>query len=219
MWVTNLYKGLQHQVNMRRRSLEVGTHLFASYIIIFRLSHPCLYTISSGELLALGNPQKRMEREAGAKIVIKGEGSAKKGKLLQKWDMRKDPRGNEELHVLIEADNAVSLEKAAGMIKNLLVPIDVVVNQRKRAQRRELAALNGTIRDDEIFRLCGEPDYRQYSCSARNSIFKSHATCKISDCQMKTSCCNNMYNKYKKLFAALGGGVDSTNRPGANNAR
>ena len=98
-----------------------------------------------------------MERETGAKIVIRGKGSAKEGRLPQKRDMRPDPGENEELHVLVEADNADSLERAAGMVEKLLVPVDEGLNEHKRAQLRELAALNGTIRDDEFCRLCGEP--------------------------------------------------------------
>ncbi|OAY80497.1 Branchpoint-bridging protein, partial [Ananas comosus] len=60
-----------------------------------------------------GNTQKRMERETGAKIVIRGKGSVKEGKLLQKRDMKPDPAENEDLHVLVEADTQEALEAAA----------------------------------------------------------------------------------------------------------
>lgn len=163
-----------------------------------------------------GNTQKRMERETGAKIVIRGKGSAKEGRLPQKRDMRPDPGENEELHVLVEADNADSLERAAGMVEKLLVPVDEGLNEHKRAQLRELAALNGTIRDDEFCRLCGEPGHRQYACPARNSTFKSDVVCRICgdgghptiDCPVKGSSPSKMDDEYKNFLAELGGGVD-----------
>lgn len=165
-----------------------------------------------------GNTQKRMERETGAKIVIRGKGSAKEGRLPQKRDMRPDPGENEELHVLVEADNADSLERAAGMVEKLLVPVDEGLNEHKRAQLRELAALNGTIRDDEFCRLCGEPGHRQYACSARNSTFKSDVVCRICgdgghptiDCPVKDSTPGKMDDEYENFLAELGGGIDGT---------
>lgn len=167
-----------------------------------------------------GNTQKRMERETGAKIVIRGKGSAKEGRLPQKRDMRPDPGENEELHVLVEADNQDSLDRAAGMVEKLLVPVDEGLNEHKRAQLRELAALNGTIRDDEFCRLCGEPGHRQYACPARNSTFKSDVVCRICgdgghptiDCPVKGSSPGKMDDEYKNFLAELGGGAD---RPGA----
>ncbi|KAH7434907.1 hypothetical protein KP509_06G040400 [Ceratopteris richardii] len=170
-----------------------------------------------------GNTQKRMERETGAKIVIRGKGSAKEGKLPQKRDMRPDPGENEDLHVLVEADNPESLEKAASMVEKLLVPVDEVLNEHKRAQLRELAALNGTIRDEEFCRLCGEPGHRQYACPARNSTFKSDVVCRICgdgghptiDCPVKGSSPGKMDDEYKNFLAELGGGADSAGGAGS----
>ncbi|BAH92637.1 Os04g0385700 [Oryza sativa Japonica Group] len=107
-----------------------------------------------------GNTQKRMEKETGAKIVIRGKGSVKEGKLLQKRDMKPDPSENEDLHVLVEAETQEALDAAAGMVEKLLTPVDEVLNEHKRQQLRELAALNATIRDDECCRNCGEPGHR-----------------------------------------------------------
>ncbi|KAJ6701492.1 BRANCHPOINT-BRIDGING PROTEIN-LIKE [Salix koriyanagi] len=108
-----------------------------------------------------GNTQKRMERETGAKIVIRGKGSVKEGRLQQKRDLKPDPSENEDLHVLVEADTQEALDAAAGMVEKLLQPVDEVLNEHKRQQLRELATLNGTIRDEEYCRLCGEPGHRQ----------------------------------------------------------
>ncbi|KAJ8504150.1 hypothetical protein OPV22_005036 [Ensete ventricosum] len=159
-----------------------------------------------------GNTQKRMEKETGAKIVIRGKGSIKEGKLLQKRDYKPDPAENEDLHVLVEAETQESLEAASTMIEKLLQPVDEVLNEHKRQQLRELAALNGTIRDEEFCRLCGEPGHRQYACPARTSTFKSDVLCKICgdgghptiDCPMKGAG-KKMDDEYQNFLAELGG--------------
>ncbi|XP_051122894.1 splicing factor-like protein 1 [Andrographis paniculata] len=160
-----------------------------------------------------GNTQKRMEKETGAKIVIRGKGSVKEGRLQQKRDLKHDPSENEDLHVLVEADTQEALEAAAGMVEKLLQPVDEVLNEHKRQQLRELAALNGTIRDEEFCRLCGEPGHRQYACPSRTSTFKSDVLCKICgdgghptiDCPVKNTTGKKMDDEYQNFLAELGG--------------
>ena len=94
-----------------------------------------------------GNTQKRMERETGAKISLRGKGSVMPGRGMSK----PDPTEHEELHVVVTADNEQSLEKAAAMVEQLLVPTSDDQNQHKRMQLRELAALNGTLRSDDYW--------------------------------------------------------------------
>ncbi|KAF7824875.1 splicing factor-like protein 1 [Senna tora] len=162
-----------------------------------------------------GNTQKRMERETGAKIVIRGKGSVKEGRLQQKRDLKPDPSENEDLHVLVEAETQESLEAAAGMVEKLLQPVDEVLNEHKRQQLRELAALNGTIRDEEFCRLCGEPGHRQYACPSRTSTFKSEVVCKHCgdgghpsiDCPVKGATGKKMDDEYQNFLAELGGTV------------
>ncbi|OMO75923.1 hypothetical protein COLO4_25791 [Corchorus olitorius] len=162
-----------------------------------------------------GNTQKRMEKETGAKIVIRGKGSVKEGRLQQKRDLKPDPSENEDLHVLVEADTQESLEAAAAMVEKLLQPVDEVLNEHKRQQLRELAALNGTIRDEEYCRLCGEPGHRQYACPSRTSTFKSDVSCKICgdgghptiDCPMKGSTGKKMDDEYQNFLAEVGATV------------
>ncbi|GFQ05068.1 branchpoint-bridging protein [Phtheirospermum japonicum] len=169
-----------------------------------------------------GNTQKRMERETGAKIVIRGKGSVKEGRLQQKRDMKHDPAENEDLHVLVEADTQDALDAAAGMVEKLLQPVDEVLNEHKRQQLRELAALNGTIRDEEYCRLCGEPGHRQYACPSRLSTFKSDVLCKICgdgghptiDCPVKNTTGKKMDDEYQNFLAELGGTVpESLTKP------
>ncbi|KAF5843366.1 hypothetical protein DUNSADRAFT_17944 [Dunaliella salina] len=95
-----------------------------------------------------GNTQKRMEKETGAKIAIRGRGSVKEGRL-RKDSSKPDPSENEELHVLVTADTDEQADIAAAMVKKLLMPLDETMNEHKRTQLRELAALNGTLRDIE----------------------------------------------------------------------
>ncbi|KAL3524146.1 hypothetical protein ACH5RR_016980 [Cinchona calisaya] len=162
-----------------------------------------------------GNTQKRMERETGAKIVIRGKGSVKEGRLQQKRDLKPDPAENEDLHVLVEAETQESLEAAAAMVEKLLQPVDEVLNEHKRQQLRELAALNGTIRDEEFCRLCGEPGHRQYACPSKTSTFKSDVLCKICgdgghptiDCPVKNTTGKKMDDEYQSFLAELGGTV------------
>ncbi|CAL5429641.1 unnamed protein product [Camellia sinensis] len=160
-----------------------------------------------------GNTQKRMEKETGAKIVIRGKGSIKEGRLGQKRDLKFDPAENEDLHVLVEAETQESLDAAAGMVEMLLHPVDEGLNEHKRQQLRELAALNGTIREDEYCRLCGEPGHRQYACPSRMSTFKSEVLCKICgdgghptiDCPVKGTVGKKMDDEYQNFLAELGG--------------
>lgn len=68
---------------------------------------------------------------------------------INKWQQlgRKDGKQNdgedEELHVLITADNRDSLDKAAHMVEQLLIPINEEQNKHKQDQLRELAIING----------------------------------------------------------------------------
>ena len=50
------------------------------------------------------------------------------------------------------------------MIQELLVPTDEARNEHKRLQLRELAALNGTLKDDQHCYLCGQSGHRQFEC-------------------------------------------------------
>lgn len=162
-----------------------------------------------------GNTQKRMAKETGAKIVIRGKGSVKEGRLQQKRDLNFDPAENEDLHVLVEADTQESLDAAVGMVEKLLQPVDEVLNEHKRQQLRELAALNGTIKDEEYCRLCGEQGHRQFACPSRFSTFKSDVLCKICgdgghptiDCPVKGTTGKKMDDEYQNFLAELGGSM------------
>ncbi len=91
-----------------------------------------------------------METESGAKIAIRGKGSVKEGK--GRSDAAHTSNQEEDLHCLIMADTEEKIIKAKALIHNVIetaASIPEGQNELKRNQLRELAALNGTLRDDE----------------------------------------------------------------------
>jgi len=88
-----------------------------------------------------------MEKQTGAKISIRGKGSAKDGKGAKK-NAPTFPDDDDELHVLIAADTNEQVKQAAEMIEKLLIPVEEGRNEHKRLQLRKLAEINGTLRDN-----------------------------------------------------------------------
>lgn len=124
-----------------------------------------------------------METESGAKIAIRGKGSVKEGK--GKSDAAHASNQDEDLHCLIMADTEDKVNKAKQLIHNVIETVSCSLsafliianslqaastpeaqNTLKREQLRELAALNGTLRDDEnqACQNCGEIGHRKYDC-------------------------------------------------------
>lgn len=114
-----------------------------------------------------GNTQKKMEKESGCKIVIRGKGSVKEGRTKTK----PDASDNEDIHVLIIGDSKDKVDVAASMVEKLLVPVEESMNDHKSKQLRELALINGTLRDDTQCRLCGEQGHKSYACPSRTTSF------------------------------------------------
>lgn len=115
-----------------------------------------------------GNTLKKMETESQAKIAIRGKGSVKEGK--GRSDAAHSSNQEEDLHCLIMADTEDKVNKAKKLIHNVIETVSLPrciyprssmltirqaasipegQNELKRNQLRELAALNGTLRDDE----------------------------------------------------------------------
>ncbi|KAF1829649.1 hypothetical protein BDW02DRAFT_583520 [Decorospora gaudefroyi] len=136
-----------------------------------------------------GNTLKKMETESGAKIAIRGKGSVKEGK--GRSDAAHTSNQEEDLHCLIMADTEDKVNKAKKLIHNVIetvIPptricssaqysqyqaasIPEGQNELKRNQLRELAALNGTLRDDEnqACQNCGEIGHRKYDCPQKQN--------------------------------------------------
>ncbi len=59
-----------------------------------------------------------------------------------------------------QAGLSLQVDAAERMIRDLLRPEDESRNEHKRLQLRELAALNGTLKDEEFCFLCGSAGHR-----------------------------------------------------------
>ncbi|TFY82879.1 hypothetical protein EWM64_g1135 [Hericium alpestre] len=127
-----------------------------------------------------GNSLKKMERESGAKISIRGKGSVKEGKARPD-QFAED--AEEDLHCLVLAETD---EKVAACVKMINRVIETAAstpegqNDHKRNQLRELAALNGTLRDDEnqICQNCGGVGHRKYDCPEQRN-FTANIICRV----------------------------------------
>lgn len=114
-----------------------------------------------------GNTQKRMEKESNCKIAIRGKGSVKEGSKGKKMNADE----NDDLHVLITGEREEDLDRAAKEVQSLLVPVDDQKNSHKQKQLRELALINGTLRDDDFCHICGEKGHRQWECPNRERTY------------------------------------------------
>ncbi|KAJ7184403.1 splicing factor SF1 [Mycena filopes] len=125
-----------------------------------------------------GNSLKKMERESGAKISIRGKGSVKEGKARP--DQFADD-AEEDLHCFVLAESAENVAACVKMINKVIETAASTPegdNEHKRNQLRELATLNGTFRDDEsqLCHNCGETGHHQYSCPGQKN-FTANITC------------------------------------------
>ncbi|KIR68532.1 branchpoint-bridging protein [Cryptococcus bacillisporus CA1873] len=175
-----------------------------------------------------GNSLKKMERESGAKISIRGKGSVKEGKG-RPGNFPHDEE--DELHCLITADDESKVKACVALINKVIETAASTPegeNDHKRNQLRELASLNGTLRDDEnqLCQNCGEKGHRRWECPQQR-VYSANVICRICggaghmarDCRGRGDP-NLTQNKqtafdseYTALMAELGEGGGST--PGA----
>jgi hypothetical protein len=125
-----------------------------------------------------------MEKESGCKIVIRGKGSQKEGRA----NHRPQPGDDEDLHVLIQGENEAAVTATTKEVEKLLVPIDETKNEHKARQLRELAVINGTLRDEIICRMCGQPGHRQIQCPQRSQSWQpANIRCQICNSDLHPS--------------------------------
>jgi len=154
----------------------------------------CIANLSSSSSLLIvglligprGNTLKKMESESGAKIAIRDKGSVKEGK--GRSDAAHTSNQEEDLHCLIMADTEEKVNKAKKLINNIIETVCLCgcccgncadkeqaasipegQNELKRNQLRELAALNGTLRDDEN-QACQNCKYSVYFKDCANTM-------------------------------------------------
>lgn len=181
----------------KQRKIYVPTERFPEYNFIGLILGP------------RGATQKEMEKETGAKILIRGKGSVKDGKTARKDGGKTKTLDDEPLHVLVIADTEEQIEQASARIASLLVPVEEGKNEHKRQQLRMLALMNGTLRDRENFTL-GERTWEpaNVKCSICGEV--SHPT---SDCPFKGKDQNalpaekiqKIESEYDKFLADIGG--------------
>ncbi|XP_050254912.1 splicing factor-like protein 1 [Quercus robur] len=146
----------------------------------------------------LGNTQKRMEKETGAKICLRGK------------DITTDPQKNDEdLHVYVEANNQKSLDAAVGMIEKLLKPTDEGMNEHKWGQLEKLATFYNHPTE-----TCGAIAMSPQSNSGQGSGSTLGSTTKTQDKANKEIDETNLYvcflpknvddNRLMELFSPFG---------------
>lgn len=122
-----------------------------------------------------GNTLKTMERQSGAKISIRGKGSVKEGKG------KGGDEDEEEMHCVVAADDEAAVKKCIQLINKVIETAASTPegeNDHKRNQLRELAALNGTLRDDEnqLCKNCGNKGHRAFECPEQRN-WTAHIIC------------------------------------------
>ena len=174
-----------------------------------------------------GNTLKSMEKDTGAKIIIRGKGSVKEGKVGRK-DGQPLPGEDEPLHAYVTATNVEAVRKAVIRINEVIkqgVEIPEGQNDLRKNQLRELALLNGTLREGDAPRCsnCGAEDHKSWQCQDRPNVTNNVVctTCggvghPAKDCVAKRPGTNfgnagqgsnqNMDEEYMSLMAELGEG-------------
>ena len=116
-----------------------------------------------------GNAQKRMEKESGCKIVVRGKGAIKEG--CSRHDGRPPQAEDEEpMHVIIEGPDEPTVEAGQRMIETVLNPYGQDAMDIKEKQMKELAMLNGTLKDDSA--LAAAATWSQQA--AKGALFQQH---------------------------------------------
>ncbi|KAJ1989327.1 hypothetical protein H4R33_002107 [Dimargaris cristalligena] len=178
-----------------------------------------------------GNTLKKMESTSAAKISIRGKGSIKEGRT---GDVSNIPGAEEDLHCFISADTEEKVKKAVDMVQKIITSSAITPeyqNQLKQEQLRELASLNGTLRDDNNLTClnCGALGHRKYECPERENVTVS-LVCKICngaghterDCRMRNDPQalqqarqrdEQLNNDYNNLMAELGENVGNNGAP------
>lgn len=172
-----------------------------------------------------GNTLKRLEKETGCKIIIRGKGSVKEGKV-GRVPGQLMPGEDEPLHALItgptEKDVKIGVKVVADIVKEGIECPDAA-NELRRNQLRELAELNGTLIDEEIIKCknCGAVDHRHWECQEQKNV-TNQITCHkcggyghvAADCRVNTDAAAppqqtfsekaKMDTEYMSLMAELG---------------
>ncbi|KAG7664954.1 BBP [[Candida] subhashii] len=126
-----------------------------------------------------GRTLKRLQDESGARLQIRGKGSVKEGKSTLAIEDKASHGADtteDELHVLITSDSQQKIAKAVKLANEVIEKLIFSPegqNELKREQLKELAVLNGTLRETKPF----DPEAYQRRQRQTNDI--SHIVCRI----------------------------------------
>ncbi|KHJ41481.1 KH domain protein [Trichuris suis] len=124
-----------------------------------------------------GNTLKQLERDTNTRIIIRGKGSVKEGKIGKREGPM--PGEDEPLHAYITASDAESLQSAVERITSIIqqaLEVPESQNELRKLQLRELALLNGTLRGDELALAtykcsnCGASTHKSWECPDRPNV-------------------------------------------------
>ncbi|KAF7637897.1 CCHC-type domain-containing protein [Meloidogyne graminicola] len=126
-----------------------------------------------------GNTLKALEAETGAKIIIRGKGSIKEGKLGTRAGPL--PGENEPLHAYITATDKEAINRGCAKIReivNAALMIPDGQNELRKLQLRELALLNGTLRPEDVLSgarcsNCGSDQHKTWECMEAPNVTAS----------------------------------------------
>ena len=163
-----------------------------------------------------GKTQKELEAKTGCKIAIRGKGSVKEGARGRR-DGSVDTADYEPLHVVVTGDDPRAVTAAATMIREMLIVIDDEKNVHKQQQLRELALLNGTLKDDNdgnanaalYCPICAEKGHRAFECPKRFNVGSGAPAVAI-----KCAICGDTSHPTRdcKLATSSGGGITASNQ-------
>jgi len=171
-----------------------------------------------------GNTLKSLEKETGAKIIIRGKGSVKDGKVGRNNGPL--PGENEPLHAYLTSTDPECVKKAVNRVKQIIqegIERPEGSNELRKIQLRELALLNGTLREDGLVRCtnCGADNHKSWQCQDKDNVTNSImcTTCGgaghiASDCKgrrpgaapFEKPNANKIDREYMSLMAELGEG-------------
>ena len=172
-----------------------------------------------------GNTLKRLEKETNCKIIIRGKGSVKEGKV-GRVPGQLMPGEDEPLHALITGPTEEEVKKGKQVVAKIVqegIECPDSANELRRTQLRELAELNGTLIDDEVIKCknCGLTDHRHWECTERKNVTSEISCTKcggyghmMADCMVKVEANSGpmqtfaekakMDTEYLSLMAELG---------------
>lgn len=124
-----------------------------------------------------GKTLRMLEEKSGALIQIRGLGSVKEGRN-RTLVLERAGNMTEKLHCLVTGTSPETLQRGVAACKDIInraVLTPEGQNELKRGQLRELAAINGTLRDylDRPCPRCGEVGHRKYDCPNQQQFAES----------------------------------------------